>query len=209
MKIKVCGMKNPENIQALAQLPIDYMGLIFYPKSPRYILDLEASLLDALPKAISRVGVFVNEGIESLLMQIDKYKLSVVQLHGSESLEYCLNIKDTYPKLIIIKAFNVSESSDFIKMAQHTDVCDYFLFDTKTSQHGGSGLKFDWNILNEYKGNTPFFLSGGISPEDVEAIKKVSHPKLYALDLNSRFELEPGLKNITLLEQFINQLKNE
>lgn len=209
MKIKVCGMKNPENIQALAQLPIDYMGLIFYPKSPRYIKDLDASLLDVLPDTISKVGVFVNEDIESLLNQIYKYKLSVVQLHGSESLEYCLKIKNKFPKLIIIKAFNVSESSDFIKMGQYVDVCDYFLFDTKTSQHGGSGLKFDWNILNEYIGNTPFFLSGGISAEDVEAIRKICHPKLYALDLNSKFELEPGLKNIKLLEQFINQLKNE
>ena len=209
MKIKVCGMKNPENIQALALLPIDYMGLIFYPKSPRYIQDLESSLLDILPNTISRVGVFVNEDIVSLLRLIDKYKLSVLQLHGSESLEYCLKIKNKFPKLIIIKAFNVSESSDFIKMGQYVDVCDYFLFDTKTSQHGGSGLKFDWNILNEYIGNTPFFLSGGISAEDVEAIRKISHPKLYALDLNSKFELEPGLKNIKLLEQFINQLKNE
>lgn len=209
MKIKVCGMKNPENIQALAQLPIDYMGLIFYPKSPRYIRDLESSLLDILPNTISRVGVFVNEDISSLLRLIEKYELSVVQLHGNESLEYCSNIKDKYPKLIIIKAFNVSESSDFIKMDQYEDVCNYFLFDTKTSQHGGSGLKFDWNILNEYIGNTPFFLSGGISAEDVEAIRKISHPKLYALDLNSKFELEPGLKNIKLLEQFINQLKNE
>ncbi len=209
MKIKVCGMKNPENIQALAQLPIDYMGLIFYPKSPRYIRDLESSLLDILPNTISRVGVFVNENITSLLRLIEKYELSVVQLHGNESLEYCSNIKDKYPKLIIIKAFNVSESSDFIKMDQYADVCDYFLFDTKTSQHGGSGLKFDWNILDEYMGNTPFFLSGGISAEDVDAIRKISHPKLYALDLNSKFELEPGLKNITLLEQFINQLKNE
>ena len=202
-------MKNPENIQALAQLPIDYMGLIFYPKSPRYIRDLESSLLDILPNTISRVGVFVNENITSLLRLIEKYELSVVQLHGNESLEYCSNIKDKYPKLIIIKAFNVSESSDFIKMDQYADVCDYFLFDTKTSQHGGSGLKFDWNILDEYMGNTPFFLSGGISAEDVDAIRKISHPKLYALDLNSKFELEPGLKNITLLEQFINQLKNE
>ena len=202
-------MKSPENIRSLAQLPIDYMGLIFYPKSPRYIQNLDASLLDVLPNTISRVGVFVNEDIASLLRLIDKYELSVVQLHGNESLEYCSNMKDKYPKLIIIKAFNVSEPSDFIKMNQYIDVCDYFLFDTKTSQHGGSGLKFDWNILNEYMGDTPFFLSGGISAGDVEVIRKISHPKLYALDLNSKFELEPGLKNITLLEQFINQLKNE
>lgn len=209
MKIKVCGMKNPENIQALAQLPIDYMGLIFYPKSPRYIENLQSSLLDILPNIINRVGVFVNEEIESLLEQVDKYKLSAIQLHGSESLEYCSKVKSNYPDLIIIKAFNVSEPSDFIKTDQYASVCNYFLFDTKTQQHGGSGLKFNWTILNEYKGNTPFFLSGGISLEDVDTINKISHPQLYALDLNSKFELEPGLKNITLLEQFIKQLKNE
>lgn len=209
MKIKVCGMKSPDNIKSLAQLSIDYMGLIFYPKSPRYIQDLDPMFLDVLPDKINRVGVFVNEDVEVLLKQIDKYKLSVVQLHGTESLEYCEIIKNRYPKLMLIKAFNVSEVADFSKMEQYESVCNYFLFDTKTSQHGGSGLKFDWTILDGYKGKIPFFLSGGISSEDVQAIKNISYPKLYALDLNSRFELEPGVKNIELLEQFINQLKDE
>lgn len=202
-------MKDPKNIEALSKLPIDYMGLIFYPKSPRYIQELPPHVLNMLPENINRIGVFVNEDIESVVKQVEKYQLSAVQLHGNETLEYCLTIRHKYPNLIIIKAFNVSEISDFARMNPYEDVCNYFLFDTKTSQHGGSGLKFDWTILNEYKGNLPFFLSGGISVEDVKAIKNVFHSKLYALDLNSKFELEPGLKNIELLEQFINQLKDE
>ncbi|PXV64471.1 phosphoribosylanthranilate isomerase [Dysgonomonas alginatilytica] len=209
MKIKVCGMKNPENILALAKLPIDYMGLIFYPKSPRYIQSLDSSVLNILPDNIDRVGVFVNENIESVLEQINKYKLSVVQLHGSEPIEYCSAIRAEYPNLTLLKAFNISEEADFFATKEYENVCDFLLFDTKTPQHGGSGIKFDWSILNQYKGKLPFFLSGGISIEDVKAIKDISHPKLYALDLNSKFELEPGLKNIELLEQFINQLKNE
>lgn len=209
MKIKVCGMKNPENILALAKLPIDYMGLIFYPKSPRYIQNLDSSVLNILPDNIDRVGVFVNENIESVLEQINKYKLSVVQLHGSESIEYCYAIKAEFPNLSLIKAFNISEEADFLSTKEYENACDFLLFDTKTSQHGGSGIKFDWSILNQYKGKLPFFLSGGISVEDVKAIKSISHPQLYALDLNSKFELEPGLKNIDLLVQFINQLKNE
>ncbi|WP_245904068.1 phosphoribosylanthranilate isomerase [Dysgonomonas alginatilytica] len=202
-------MKNPENILALAKLPIDYMGLIFYPKSPRYIQSLDSSVLNILPDNIDRVGVFVNENIESVLEQINKYKLSVVQLHGSEPIEYCSAIRAEYPNLTLLKAFNISEEADFFATKEYENVCDFLLFDTKTPQHGGSGIKFDWSILNQYKGKLPFFLSGGISIEDVKAIKDISHPKLYALDLNSKFELEPGLKNIELLEQFINQLKNE
>lgn len=202
-------MKNPENIKALAKLPIDYMGFIFYQKSPRYIQNMDSSILDALPDSIDRVGVFVNESIEFVLEQINKYKLSVIQLHGSESVEYCSDLKKSFPKLILVKVFNIAEKADFLRTHEYEGVCNFFLFDTKTSQHGGSGLKFDWTILDEYKGNLPFFLSGGISVEDAESIKNIFHPKLYALDLNSKFELEPGLKNIELLEQFINQLKDE
>lgn len=202
-------MKNPENIEALAALPIDYMGLIFYPKSPRYIENLNSRALETLPESVNRVGVFVNEDVELIERQIEKYKLTAIQLHGNESVEYCLSIRHKYSKHIIIKAFNISENFDFFVTDRYEEICDYFLFDTKTAQYGGSGLKFDWAILNEYEGNLPFFLSGGISFEDVKALKEIAHPRLYALDLNSKFELEPGLKDITRLKQFINQLKNE
>ncbi len=201
-------MKNPENIKALAQLPIDYMGLIFYPKSPRYIQNLESNFLDVLPDTINRVGVFVDEDIEVVLKQIEKYNLNQIQLHGQESPGYCVECWNR-SNVEVIKAFNVASSQDFEETKPYEDICQYFLFDTKTPQHGGSGLKFDWSILDQYKGDIPFFLSGGISVEDVAAIKNISHPQLYALDLNSKFELAPGLKNIELLEQFINQLKDE
>ncbi|WP_165040171.1 phosphoribosylanthranilate isomerase [Dysgonomonas sp. ZJ709] len=208
MKIKVCGMKDPQNIEALGKLPVDFMGLIFYPKSPRYINDLDPQVLNVLPKTIERVGVFVNEDIEVVSKQIAKYNLNKVQLHGQESAEYCSQCK-SLSDVEVIKAFNVSEEKDFEQTKEYETVCDYFLFDTKTKHHGGSGLKFDWSILEAYKGETPFLLSGGISVEDVENIKSLSLPKLYALDLNSKFETEPGIKDIPLIEKFIKELRYE
>ncbi|MDR2122033.1 MAG: phosphoribosylanthranilate isomerase [Flavobacteriaceae bacterium] len=209
MKIKVCGMKDPHNILELAALPIDYIGLIFYSRSPRYAAGLDARILEGLPEKIRRVGVFVDEEPDSLWEKIAAYKLDCVQLHGKESVGYCKKIKEQEPSLSIIKAFNVSESSDFQKTEEYEEICSYFLFDTKTKQHGGSGEKFDWCILDSYQGKIPFFLSGGISLEDSDEIKKIRHPKLYGLDLNSRFESEPGLKNIQLVSNFIKNWKNE
>ncbi len=201
-------MKDPQNIEALGKLPVDFMGLIFYPKSPRYINDLDPQVLNVLPKTIERVGVFVNEDIEVVSKQIAKYNLNKVQLHGQESAEYCSQCK-SLSDVEVIKAFNVSEEKDFEQTKEYETVCDYFLFDTKTKHHGGSGLKFDWSILEAYKGETPFLLSGGISVEDVENIKSLSLPKLYALDLNSKFETEPGIKDIPLIEKFIKELRYE
>lgn len=209
MKIKVCGMKIHTNIEALGQLPIDFMGLIFYSKSPRYINDLNPDSLNILSSSISKVGVFVNEDIDTLIEQVKTYKLNFVQLHGNESADYCKEVKTRQNDLHIIKAFNVADATDFEKTEDYKSVCDYFLFDTKTPQYGGSGQKFDWNILDAYKGKTPFFLSGGITVDDVQAIKKIKHPSLYALDLNSKFEIEPGIKNIELIQQFIKTLRDE
>lgn len=202
-------MKNPDNIEALSKLPIDFMGLIFYPKSPRYMGGLKPEYLDVLPPSIARVGVFVNEDIDTLIKQVKTYKLNFVQLHGNESVNYCKEVKTRQNDLHIIKAFNVADAADFERTEDYKSVCDYFLFDTKTPQYGGSGQKFDWTILDAYKGETPFFLSGGITVDDVQAIKKIKHPSLYALDLNSKFELEPGIKNIELIQQFIKTLRDE
>lgn len=199
-------MKYPENIIDLSKLTIDYMGLIFYSKSPRYVDGLDPETLDILPRDIEKVGVFVNANIGYITECVEKYKLNLVQLHGSESVDFCNEINKS---IHTIKAFSISEVSDFEKTKEYEGKCDYFLFDTKTPQYGGSGLKFDWNMLNSYKGNTPFFLSGGISAEDTELIKKVRHPLLYALDLNSKFEIEAGLKNTVLLKRFIKDLKDE
>lgn len=201
-------MKNPDNIKELSRLPIDWMGLIFYPKSPRYIGDLDPKALNALPENIGRVGVFVNEDIEKVKQAVEKYDLNYLQLHGNESPDYCSKLKLIFPSIQIIKAFNIAEASDFDKTKDYEGIADYFLFDTKTTQYGGSGQKFDWSILNEYKGNTRFFLSGGISAGDALQIKKLENNRIIGLDLNSRFETEPGLKDIELLNQFIKEIKS-
>lgn len=200
-------MKYPENIEDLNKLPIDYMGMIFYQKSPRYIdYQLWQNVGDIDSSNIKRVGVFVNSGIDFIVEMIDKYKLDLIQLHGNESPNFCSELNKFTP---IIKAFSISESSDFEQTKAYEGLQGYFLFDTKTPQYGGSGKKFDWAILDAYNGDTPFFLSGGISAEDIQQIKAIKHPRLYGVDLNSKFEIEPGLKDIQLLDQFIKQLRNE
>lgn len=209
MKIKVCGMRDSLNIEDLCKLKIDFMGLIFYPKSPRYVEKLDSDIIDKMPDTIARVGVFVNAEINEVLDAVKKYRLKYVQLHGNESVEYCQELAQKGFGISIIKAFSVLSADDFNKSHLYESSCDYFLLDTKTPQYGGSGIKFDWNILNEYKGNRPFFLSGGISIEDVETIKDIKHPQLVALDLNSKFETEPALKDIQLLSNFLEQLRTE
>ena len=200
LAIKICGMKFPENIFAVAALKPDFMGFIFYPKSPRYAEPLNIETLNALPKSIKKIGVFVNEDIEDILTIVYKYNLDGVQLHGSENVDVCKKLNDA--GLLVLKAFPITDANNFKVTKTYEGACDYFLFDTKTEAYGGSGVKFDWSILNEYKGETSFILSGGIAPEDAEAILKIEHPKFAGIDLNSKFELKPGLKNVELLRKF-------
>ncbi|MDR0732662.1 MAG: phosphoribosylanthranilate isomerase [Dysgonamonadaceae bacterium] len=200
MKIKVCGMKYPENIRELAHLPIDMMGLIFYEKSPRYAGNLPASELRFVPPNIQKVGVFVNASAEDIVAVIREYDLQIVQLHGDESPDFCREIKKQGIK--VIKAFPIEKITDFEKCNLYENACDYFLFDTKTSQYGGSGKKFDWGILALYNSETPFILSGGVNVEDAESIRKIRHPKLYGVDLNSRFETRAGEKDLEKLRGF-------
>lgn len=202
MKIKVCGMKHPNNIQELSQLPIDLMGMIFYPKSPRYVDELD---LSSLPNNISRVGVFVNADLGFITETIETYSLNMVQLHGSESVDFCQQLNQKIP---VMKAFSIADSVDIKQTADYNGACSYFLFDTKTPQFGGSGVKFDWSVLDDYQGTTPFLLSGGISPNDAQDILSICHPLLQGVDLNSRFEVEPGLKNIQLIDKFINSIRS-
>ena len=197
-------MKHPSNIEQLGKLPINFMGMIFYDKSPRLASNLSLSNLNTLPKHIERVGVFVDAGIDYIMDKINDYNLDLVQLHGNESPDFCRELNKTMP---IIKAFSISEVADIKKTADYEGLRGYFLFDTKTPAYGGSGKKFDWEIIHQYTGNTPFFLSGGISAEDITAIKEIKHPRFAGIDLNSRFETEPGLKDINLLEQFIKGIK--
>ncbi|PQL92944.1 phosphoribosylanthranilate isomerase [Apibacter sp. wkB309] len=209
MKIKVCGMKYPDNIEHLSLIPIDYMGFIFYPKSLRYIDKILPETILSQTKDILRVGVFVNEKIELIFSRIEKYKLDVIQLHGSEHPKYCSDLLRSFPNIKIIKAFSISSPNDLHSTKEYNSVCDFFLFDTKSTQYGGSGKKFDWSLMDFYAGELPFFLSGGISMEDVGKIKEIKHPKLYGLDLNSKFEIEPGRKNIELIKEFIEEINYE
>lgn len=205
MKIKICGMRDSQNIEQVAALQPDYLGFIFYPKSPRYAASVDKTVLAALSSSIKKVGVFVNESVEQMRQTALEYGLDVLQLHGGETPLQCLQLREE--GFIIFKAFSIAEESDFQILEDYDGCCDYFLFDTKTPQHGGSGQKFDWNLLDRYQGSTPFFLSGGIDLDDVEAIKNIKHPKFVALDINSRFELEPALKDVSKLEQFFDKVK--
>ncbi|MDP4239151.1 MAG: phosphoribosylanthranilate isomerase [Bacteroidota bacterium] len=205
LMIKVCGMKFPENIQAVAALCPEFMGFIFYPKSPRYAEPQDEKVLQVLPRKIMKIGVFVNETLDEILSVVKKYSLQGVQLHGTEPDDLCYTLRAA--GLIVIKAFAISGTTDFKATDDYEGTCDFFLFDTKTPAHGGSGVKFDWSVLSAYVGGTRFILSGGISVDDLESIKQINHPKLAGVDLNSKFEVWPGEKDVALLEAFISGLK--
>lgn len=196
-------MKFTGNREEVEKLPIDLLGYIFYPPSKRYVgKDPDAGLFSS---SKSKVGVFVNENAFEILALAKNLGFEWVQLHGKENSKTCLILKKQGLK--IIKAFSVDEKFQFYKTKPFEGVADYFLFDTKTTLPGGSGKKFNWEILGKYNGSTPFLLSGGIGPEDAAGIKKIDHPLLAGIDLNSGFEDEPGLKNIEKLKQFIEELK--
>jgi phosphoribosylanthranilate isomerase len=199
MKLKICGMKYQENILEVSQLLPDYLGFIFYDKSSRYF-DGE---IPEIPKCIKKVGVFVDESLEEINLKIRKYKLNAVQLHGDEDEIFCLELKGKNSNhLQIIKVFSVDDNFDFEELSKYENVCDYFLFDTKGKLHGGNGITFNWQILKKYKSRKPLFLSGGIGIEEIAKIKKLNLP-IFAIDVNSKFEIEPGLKNIKLLQDAI------
>jgi len=195
-------MRDTQNINDLIGLGIDYMGMIFYAKSPRYITDLP-EIHDY--RNVKKVGVFVNASESEIMKQVHEFDLQVVQLHGYEEADLCERLK--YQGLEVFKAFGISEDFDFVNVKSFEGVCDYFIFDTKTKSHGGSGKKFNWDKLEEYQGSTPFLLSGGISPNDIDEVLNLNHPLYAGVDLNSGFEIEPGLKNIDLLKEFINSYK--
>jgi phosphoribosylanthranilate isomerase len=204
MKIKVCGLKYPGNISEVAALEPDYVGFVCYAPSPRYATGLNAEILDSLPEILSKTAVFVNEDAETVQKLIDNYNFDAIQLHGNESPEFCEVFKD---KVTVIKAFGIGEGFDFARLNQFADSIDYFLFDTKTDKHGGSGQTFDWSLLDNYKLDIPFFLSGGLSPENLAEVKAIKHPQFYGVDLNSRFETEPGLKDINKLKEAFELLR--
>jgi len=207
LKIKICGMKFAANIAAVASLQPDYLGFIFYGQSPRFISDVSAELIKYIPSEIKTVGVFVNEDLEVVKKKVNLYQLKAVQLHGNEAPGYCADLKSTFGGIEVIKAFGVDEEFDFSILDGYNDVVDYFLFDTKTKAHGGSGKTFDWKILENYELNKAYFLSGGIDLEHAAAIKQIEDSRLYALDINSRFEVEPGVKDVEKVKAFITAIK--
>lgn len=192
VKLKICGMKFPENILEISQLQPEFLGFIFYDKSPR---NFEGEIPE-LPKEIKKVGVFVNASSEEILQKIKKHKLDFIQLHGNESAQFCNEIQKTIP---VIKAFSMDENFDFESLKNYENSCEYFLFDTKGKNHGGNGIAFDWNILDNYKLEKKYFLSGGISLENSlqlqNFLSKKSSKNCFAIDINSKFEITPGLKN--------------
>ncbi|WP_316807301.1 phosphoribosylanthranilate isomerase [Pedobacter agri] len=207
LNLKVCGMKFAANIAAVASLQPDYMGFIFYDKSPRFISDVSAELIKYIPSEIKTVGVFVDEELDIVKKKVNLYQLKAVQLHGSESPGFCSELKSAFQGLEVIKAFGVDEDFDFAVLDNYNDSVDYFLFDTKTKAHGGSGKTFDWKILDSYKLDKPYFLSGGIDLEHAGAIAGIKDERLYALDINSRFETEPGVKDVEKIKEFVTKIK--
>ncbi len=203
LKLKVCGMRDPENIREIAALDPDYMGFIFYKESKRFVGDGFMAPPD-LGRDIKRVGVFVNSSTEDLLSLIDRHRLDLVQLHGTESVDQC---REVHTKGVgTIKAFAVDENFDFDRLGPYKEAVDYFLFDTKGPDFGGNGRVFDWRILKRYDQQTPFFLSGGISPLQVEGLKLVQGMNIHALDVNSRMEESTGIKSKVLVEKMIESL---
>ena len=208
MKIKVCGNTVASQVIELGEIPIDYAGFIFYKSSPRYVGEkLQLKDMQNLSTKLQKVGVFVNESRDEIMRKIDEYKLDLVQLHGDETPEFCKQISD---HISVIRAFRINEKQIDIDwmVKDFEEVCDYYLFDKESrSVYGGSGEKFDWNLLHNATIGKEFFLSGGISPSDAPMVKVFEHPFFYGIDVNSRFEISPGIKDLEKLKHFINDIR--
>ena len=211
-------MRDADNIRDISALGVDMIGLIFYPPSPRYVQQFSSGagiIPDYAPdmgKTPLRVGVFVDDMPQNIVTRVYNYKLDYIQLHGNEPRETLENLRatidpDIKPKIKIIKAISVSSAEDIKKYKEYVGAADLFLFDTKCKTVGGSGEQFDWQVLQAYDGDVPFLLSGGIGPDDAERIKNFHHPKCIGIDLNSKFEIEPALKDVEKLKQFLVKVK--
>ena len=201
MIIKVCGMRDAKNILEVESLGIDMMGFICWEHSPRFVSEVPAYL----PQC-PRVGVFVNPTLDEIQEQAKAFDFSYFQLHGSESPEFCQAVREK-TGCKVIKAISISSEEDLAHASEHEGSCDLLLFDTKCKTVGGSGQQFNWDILSDYRGSLPFLLSGGIGPEDAERLSKLHHPKCFGFDINSRFELEPGIKDTEKIRTFIRNIQ--
>ena len=201
------NIREVENLLILnSKFSINWMGFIFYPKSSRYVSEKPAYL----PTKCKRVGVFVDASIGDVMTIAEQYQLDLIQLHGQESSSYITQLRPHLSllnsKISIIKALNIATTADLANAKQYEGIVDYLLFDTKGKSVGGNGEKFDWSVLSAYTGNTPFLLSGGIGPDDAGRVKAFNHPKCIGIDLNSKFELSPALKDVNKLQEFIKEL---
>ena len=204
MIIKVCGMREPDNIRAVEALGIDLMGFIFWRPSSRYVGEVPSYL----PRNCRRAGVFVDAGLQDILTAVKSFHLDVLQLHGHESPELIAALKERLPDVRVVKSLAVRDPGDLAQTAAYEDICDAFLFDTKGKLPGGNGQQFDWNVLRQYKGRLPFLLSGGIGPGDERRILEFDVPGCIGIDLNSRFETAPGRKDAEALKTFIETVRS-
>ncbi len=206
MQIKICGMKVAENIEEIGNLQPDFMGFIFYKNSTRFVGDnFSTDVLESIPKAIKKVAVFVNESSEIIETIYKIHRFDFVQLHGDETPGFCQELKAK--NIHIIKAFAVHEDFNFTILSNYQNFCDLFLFDTKGEKYGGTGQSFDWNLLQKYDLNKPFFLSGGIGLNNIKFALRFQHPMFYGLDLNSRLETAAGIKSTTITQKIIKTIR--
>lgn len=208
MKVKICGMKFPKNILEIGALQPDYIGFIFYPKSKRFVGEnFSQKSIEKLPKTIKKVGVFVNESVETVLKIQKQFSFDSVQLHGDESVEMCSILQQN--GIEVIKVFSVDNYFDFEITKPFESVCELFLFDTKTEKYGGSGKAFDWKILEKYNLEKPFFLSGGLGLNNLKKIKQINHPQLIGLDFNSQLEDENYKKITEEVNELIQKIRTK
>ncbi len=207
MKLKVCGMRDVENIAALIELKPDFIGFIFYDKSPRFVENsLNIESLGTIPFSVKKVGVFVNATVDYILQTTRKYGLNYAQLHGNETPDFCKNLRQK--GVSIIKAFSVDGSFVFTQLNNYKPHVDFFLFDAKGDSHGGNGVAFDWGVLTQYDNQKPYFLAGGLDIQNIDLVHHIT-PKPYAIDVNSKFEVMPGLKDISKISDLLAKLKPE
>lgn len=206
MKIKVCGLRDADNLREIAALGPDFVGFIFYDQSPRFVgEDLDVDAVKGLPRSIRKVGVFVNASPDYILRNVKKYDFQYVQLHGNETPEYCRSLRNR--GINIIKAFRVDESFNFSMLNNYKAQCDFFLFDAKGYQPGGNGVTFDWSILSRYDNEKPFFISGGIGLDNLDQLNQLKGMKLYGVDVNSQVEISPGVKDVAKVKELIARLR--
>jgi phosphoribosylanthranilate isomerase len=211
MRIKVCGMTSADQVLQLDEMGVEFAGFVFYPKSPRYVYRFmpRAEIKKIRGKSINKVGVFVNATVEEVLEAVDDCGLYLVQLHGDETPKYCEKIANY---VTVVKAFRLREDDNILwKVKDYVDIADMFLFDTEGAGYGGTGRKFDWNVLKGLNIGKPFFLSGGIEPGDIEKLKEFAKEPvakdLFSIDVNSKFETSPGVKDMDKLREFVATVK--